>query len=336
MRHNYSLFLITLFIGINYNLIGQVTLNQSNAAPVPGDRYNMHYTGYQTPGNGGTGAAWDFSNMTIDSSFALNFIAPSQTPYAHLFPNATAAIVQNGNYDFYSTNSSVYSRLGIINSTADIIYSDSHDILRFPFSMGTSFNDIYTSTFTAGGNTYYRTATVAVSGDGLGTLKLPFGTENDVLRIKYIEEIKDSIDFGGFPLIIDTYMETYLWFKEGIHHPILGFSDIYSMGQTIQTGYYMDLTTVGLKDLALTNSNVTIYPNPTSGNASLEFELGVIENVQISIVNMMGSIIHRADYGNLNAGKHNLKLDLNRYPVGIYLINLKIGDTLITQKIQKL
>jgi hypothetical protein len=94
--------------------------------------------------------------------------------------------------------------------------------------------------------------------------------------------------------------------------------------------------TVGVKDI---NSAVkmNVYPNPTSGLATLKYELKEPMDVQISILNMMGqNIVKLTPLNNKTAaGVHEQVIDLTKegIPSGIYLVKLKADSYEFTKKL---
>jgi hypothetical protein len=87
----------------------------------------------------------------------------------------------------------------------------------------------------------------------------------------------------------------------------------------------------GSSEVGLMNSDITIYPNPTSGRITLSISTSLnmnsVEGQPIFIYNILGTLIHTE----LNTATENCTLDLSLHPNGIYII--KIGT--LTKKIIK-
>jgi serine protease len=83
-----------------------------------------------------------------------------------------------------------------------------------------------------------------------------------------------------------------------------------------------------------TFSSVSLYPNPTSGQAVLSFTLYEKSVAEISLYNLVGQEIKKLNPGNLGPGKYQFNLDVNDFPAGIYYYQLKAGkDTFINRMI---
>jgi hypothetical protein len=77
-------------------------------------------------------------------------------------------------------------------------------------------------------------------------------------------------------------------------------------------------------------------PNPTTGIIDLQFE-GVREgNANIQIYNNVGTLVEEISTVPTYQGKNNTQIDLSNFPAGLYNIMIRQGETMATQRIQKL
>ncbi len=89
---------------------------------------------------------------------------------------------------------------------------------------------------------------------------------------------------------------------------------------------------VSIKKIQLDDHVVTIYPNPTSGMITMNFELKSAEQVVVKLVDIGGKEIKTilpAYFGK----SLKMKEDLSGIPSGVYILNIKIGDADRTTKI---
>ncbi len=68
--------------------------------------------------------------------------------------------------------------------------------------------------------------------------------------------------------------------------------------------------------------DMNVWPNPSNGNISLSFSLEDRENVSVQIMNLNGMVVNTFNEGILSKGTHTLKLDLENFSKGIYLIKI--------------
>jgi PKD repeat protein len=77
-----------------------------------------------------------------------------------------------------------------------------------------------------------------------------------------------------------------------------------------------------------------IYPNPTSGDFTVQFETTETQNqeVSIKITDMLGRTMHDKNLGTFN-GLYSETYNLREYGAGIYLMQLQVGNNLFSKKI---
>lgn len=90
---------------------------------------------------------------------------------------------------------------------------------------------------------------------------------------------------------------------------------------------------VGIKYITLTDPTISIYPNPTAGDATLKIALPKSNSVSFVILNSLGQEITSENLGVLKDGVQTIKLNTEDYSKGIYFVKVKVGDNLLTQKV---
>lgn len=93
-----------------------------------------------------------------------------------------------------------------------------------------------------------------------------------------------------------------------------------------------DITT-GINDPSSLVSSYSIYPNPFSNNATIAYDLKEAGNVKVNMYNVLGELVYSADNGVMGQGMHSMNIDATEMPAGIYYVNLVVGNSLITQKV---
>jgi len=82
---------------------------------------------------------------------------------------------------------------------------------------------------------------------------------------------------------------------------------------------------------------VNVFPNPSTGNATIRYELEEPMNIEVSVSNLMGQTIMKLPGSNnkKSAGVHNQEIDLTKIDItsGIYLVKLKADTYEITRKL---
>jgi Secretion system C-terminal sorting domain len=88
----------------------------------------------------------------------------------------------------------------------------------------------------------------------------------------------------------------------------------------VQTGIYTVQNTVGTNDVTGIFSRVTIMPNPTSGNATLDVEFARPIDARVQILNIMGQPLSEMQAKGIS--QHQFQLDLSDRPAGVYLVRI--------------
>lgn len=92
------------------------------------------------------------------------------------------------------------------------------------------------------------------------------------------------------------------------------------------------ITTVHNVTQQNTNLRAEIYPNPSSGKATLSYNLAEEGNVQLRIFDQQGNLIQESQLTNARQGDNTTSVDISKQPAGIYFFNLIMGDKVKTIK----
>ena len=100
-----------------------------------------------------------------------------------------------------------------------------------------------------------------------------------------------------------------------------------------------DGTTFPLSFITNTNeletkvAEFSVFPNPTSADATLALNLTEALNLRMSILNQLGQEVQVQNLGELNTGKYNFNIDTGNLIAGVYQIRLESNNSVITRKI---
>lgn len=95
--------------------------------------------------------------------------------------------------------------------------SDSRRAVAWPLTYGDAWSDPYAGSYTASGFPVTRTGTYGGVADAYGTLLMPWGTVNSVLRVHTTADQSDASLFGTITQNIDAYQ----WFVVGEPWPVV-------------------------------------------------------------------------------------------------------------------
>lgn len=105
-----------------------------------------------------------------------------------------------------------------------------------------------------------------------------------------------------------------------------------TIDEAILNGYIDGEAVVGVKELSDIISKFELYPNPARNMVNMNIELENSDIVSLQIMDITGKQVRSIDYGQLN-GVYILPIDLSDLDSGMYMLNLLIGNQMITRKL---
>lgn len=202
-------------------------------------------------------------------------------------------------------------------------YAESDTILTFPFTYqdsGKSYGEWGVDLNSIGQNivykiTYDRTWEV----EGWGTLKTPYKTHSNVLKVKTTLDQVDSVNFFGSPFGIPRKLIEYTWYDATYGLPVMKADGIEVLGTVAITSVqYYDTRTVGL-DESEEKYSVSVFPNPTTEN--LNVFTSNKEIVRYKVINTQGQTIQ--------TGKISNSIFVNTFKPGMYIIQFLNKENLV-------
>ncbi|MFB6307040.1 MAG: T9SS type A sorting domain-containing protein, partial [Flavobacteriales bacterium] len=113
----------------------------------------------------------------------------------------------------------------------------------------------------------------------------------------------------------------------------------YQIVLTVTNNTCMDKDTVtvvvdkntGISSRAL-NIDLNIYPNPTKGQVTLSIAMKRPEDVDVSVLNVLGDEVLSKSIEDVK--KEKIKLDLQNHSAGFYMLKIRMGDKIMSRKLQ--
>ncbi|MEW6469703.1 MAG: T9SS type A sorting domain-containing protein [Bacteroidota bacterium] len=326
--------LLSACIALSGLLSAQISTSVAMAW-APGDvftTYSADTTGVQE-GPAGANQTWNFSNLVISTSPSTSTcVAPSTTPYAASFPSATVAAGANGGYSYYqvSSGSTIYHGLGVPNQTQ--VYSDPEIMITYPFTYNTTVTDNFGGTWMISSIQNTRSGTSTTTGDGYGTLILPSGTFNNVLRVKLVQNYSD-VSLAG---TIQYNFEIYYWFNAVDKDPLLSVQK-WTITQFSTTSYtkvvFVSDAVAGFADNDHLSPRFDLFPNPASSPANISFALEGQTDVSCTVYSLTGQQVYNETYGRLQAGTHSFLLNTGELESGIYFVSVEMNGVRTQRKL---
>lgn len=297
------------------------------------------------PGPAGPDQLWDFSALTMDSVYQVNFLDPANTPYASSFPASNIAaegLVEYG-WAYATKNSFLFQIDGAAGS-----YDMFEDVVA-PFNppeVMFSFPANYLDSME-------QTSTIDVTIDSPEPLI-------DSIRLKVVSEISSKIDawgeiitpewtgevlrFRDERLAIDSswiktfgfwiYLESnstfsvmYKYMGNDIGFPVLQFNVDESGTEYSLVSYMLDVG-VGQGELPVPEEIAfDLYPNPASDVIYCCLDDGI--RGQLLIYDLNGRQVH---HQSIAGSQLQFSIDVSALPTGMYQLVLRSKEKVLSTK----
>ncbi len=89
----------------------------------------------------------------------------------------------------------------------------------------------------------------------------------------------------------------------------------------------------GVEEIAAIES-LSLYPNPSADQITVDFELLTAERISIDIVNLVGKTVLSKDFGQRSTGANRERINLSQLAEGFYVLNMHVGSESVATKIQ--
>ncbi len=299
----------------------QPTFTAATNTPAPGTTYSINYGPYVAPGGAGANQTWNLTGLTTDSSTTVQRVLPSATMNGAQFPTATVAEESAAVTQYFRVAADGIHFAGSDDGTSVIVHAPMGKHLPFPCTFGTVWSSPQHATFTYDDMTVTRTGTFSGQVDGYGTLIMPGGTINNVLRVRWTHTLQDAMG----PMTINHLYDSFAFFQAGQAHPIaeLVTATINVGGGPITNQFSRwtgDITT-GID--AAVPMDLVLSPNPAHEEVQLRLPAEFGTRAAVSVMDMAGRAVQLGHY-HAGAGI-TVQLDVRSLRAGRYQL-LVIGD----------
>lgn len=318
----------------------QPTLTATNTNVVVGEQFmsnefSFNASQFNASLVSGPNQTWNFSTLTSSFFPPISILFQPYLPTGgyNAFPTSDAVIGCDDEYEFLKTNNDSVMLVGFINHFTEELRQFSNPIkkLQYPFSFNNTFTDNFAGQYKSMSPWINFSGNLNVTADGYGTLILPGGTITNVLRVKSIL-IRTSFhpNFNN----IDS-ITTLDWYLPGIHVPVLKIiKQKYSSpnyNATDYQGYYINPFALGSKEELASQFNLQTFPNPASSEVNVQFQ--TLEPTRITLHDLVGEKVAELYSGKGLVELQHIKIDVSKYPKGIYLLKLETEEKAIIRKL---
>ena len=321
----------TLLTGLSLN----AQLTDANHSPVAGEVFSTYQCDSLgvTPGASGASTLWNFATITTHSSVVNNYTAAVNSNTLYPSPGVSVASALS-NMSYYKASLSDLRYWGgnitVGGVAASLVYSTSAITAVYPMNFNSTGSSITSGSISipAVSQTGTFTGNSEALADGTGTLVIPTGTFNNVIRVVTSQTINFNVQLGAGTV----NQKNYEYFNVGTKEALFTITTSTITAPLVGTSTQTLITrtkpvTVGIKENKQALIELSVYPNPSS--TTVNFVTESAEAKQILVYDVTGKLVEKQ---NFTDGK--LKLDVSGYSAGLFMYTV-IGNNNQTLKTGK-
>lgn len=298
----------------------QPVLTGNAINPTVGDVFNYTATDYVNPGDSGANKTWDLSMMASLGPLQKTVVSPSNTPSSSSFPSSNVCIVTQSYYEYCFANDSCYKSYGGYSGNGyPLVFNPAKVSLQYPFNYNTTITSNY-QWISPTTNPTILDGTVTVTYDSYGTLILPNGTYNNVVRVHY----QDNYSQAQGTYTVDYGAEvSYRWYINGNHLPIASVT-IYTstLQRDITSCNYINTIITSIHKDDIHTSLLSLFPNPTKNILNItSVYKQTLKNVEI-IDGEGRLVLNKA----LDSNMEQAQIDVSEITKGTYVVKVLFID----------
>jgi len=324
----------------------------SNAQPalssedfyLPGDAvmaYDVSTDGLDD-GPDGVNQIWDFSNVEViqpSSIWSGVVMHPNTVNDFAYFPDANVALVQeNGNIRYWRNDTYGLSQSGQGGDNEILTLNAPFNWITYPFTMGSNSSQDAAGTIFSSCRDYTWQGSSQSQGVGYGTLVLPTGTFQDVLKVRRISFTSKSSAESGIDR--ENSIIEHFWFKPGIRGPLMYMRSWSNNGcpgsnSGSEAAYILpNNATTNVQPVHPSGAiTLQLFPNPAFHQTQLNIRSSEKTIGMIWISDMIGQPVMRISNQEAIEKSHIQSIDLNSLQPGMYIVNVKTENQHYTEKL---
>ncbi|MEM8909978.1 MAG: T9SS type A sorting domain-containing protein, partial [Bacteroidota bacterium] len=283
----------------------------------------------------GPNQTWDFSNLTpdpVNPDYHFKYIEPSETPYIDRYPDADiVAVNADGQWAYYTYDGTTLLIIGVVapdqmlgDGFGDYIDPEVEEI--FPIAFNNTWFDEFDGTNFIGGFSSDFTGMVDGVVEGYGTLILPNGTFQNVLRIR--EERESQI--AGAPVTNVSTLYRYLSADQQLW--LLSMESFPSGPPIIHYNKNPEVIS-STQQVSNQSFNIQLVPNPISAGHAFQVIAPEQTIRELQLLNALGQKISQpVSIRSVNSESTEVSLPADLWP-GIYLLHGQVDGMFFSKKI---
>ena len=182
--------------------------------------------------------------------------------------------------------------------------------------------------YSSNGTTYKDRLKIRVSSDCGSTWSTPYDLQGDALMTG---GVKTSYFIPSASEWRTEYVDLTAF--TGQQQVLIKFQAVSGYGNNVFIDNVNITSGNGISNAKIVAEEMSIYPNPSSDVATVNFSLTEASDVNILVTNTLGEIVMVKGLGQLSAGNLQTTLGLENLASGLYKVTLQTGSQSQTQKL---
>ena len=148
-----------------------------------------------------------------------------------------------------------------------------------------------------------------------------------------VMELKQQILFEEDKTVVtETDEGPYTTVYPGVYNTGVIYAATYGRGVFRCENYKKEFDDVPENSTVVNDINVSMYPNPVQGQATLSFNLNEAGNVSYQVFDLTGRMVMNQTVGRLSEGEHQVSVNAENLSTGSYILRLNQGGATASVK----
>ena len=323
-----TLLLIASLILFTFSSVAQPEVTLEDFTPEYGTQIGHRSTGFVDQGPGGENLFWDFSDLPNSDSIIYTVVDPDTQINASMYTNSTH------HYDISTCcDENYYVRYA--DDTVQIIgfdgvppppvtYANYETILVFPLTYLSSFSD--ESQYLVGDVSFYGQSEIyEASVDAYGTLVLPTGTFENVLRVKFEVTLSETFAGGQTSSTEEFAVTRWMYVSSEVPQPLATFSQkLDSTNAVVSSGgeIYDPAIFPSVEEKESGQFSFSVFPSPADEFVNVSVEAEKVMKVRIELKSAVGRTVAEFGERQLSRANNEVSLQLPELSSGIYFLQM--------------
>jgi hypothetical protein len=293
-----------------------------------------------TDGEDGPNRVWDFTGLQATGNSMIwggETLLPNQQEGFDFFNDASVALMlPSGKMRYWKNTESSLIYIGHDGSDDLLTLNDGATLMTYPFTYGSSQSDDSYGDLSSACRNFTWESSAQSEGVGYGTLLLPTGTFQNVLKVRRISfGVRKNVELDHER---ENNIVEYFWFSADVAGPLLYIRQWTNNGcpgsnEGTEVIFFSPNVATDVSNNQQADLSFNIFPNPAHDYAILRIDTEQQALINITITDLLGHEIANPINMLRISGSQVIDLNIAGLQRGLYLVHASSENTRYTQKL---